>query len=112
MLNIKKQFMFLPLNQHVFKTMFEIKSNSLGPILKQYEVDQKNLYDQLWQEFNIPGMEIRIANTAFDFLIDCCEEKKELCETLKGEIKKNILMAGIFYTNIAPEAAYTSDFNG
>lgn len=41
-------------------------------------------------------MEIRIANTAFDFLIDCCEEKKELCETLKGEIKKNILMAGIF----------------
>ena len=80
-------------------------------ILKQYDVDQKNLYDQLWQEFNIPGMEIRIANTAFDFLIDCCEEKKELCATLKGEIKKNILMAGIFYTNIAPEAACTSDFN-
>lgn len=112
MLNIKKQFMFLPLNQHVFKIMFEIKSNSLEPILKQYEVDQKNLYDQLWQEFNIPGMEIRIANTAFDFLIDCCEEKKELCETLKGEIKKNILMAGIFYTNIAPEAACASNFNG
>lgn len=56
-------------------------------------------------------MEIRIANTALDFLIDCCENKKDLCETLKGEIKKNILMAGIFYTNIAPEAACTSDFN-
>lgn len=111
MLNIKKQFMFLPLNQHIFKTMFEIKSNSLEPILKQYDVDQNNLYDQLWKEFNIPGMEIRIANTALDFLIDCCENKKDLCETLKGEIKKNILMAGIFYTNVAPETACTSDFS-
>lgn len=111
MLNIKKQFMFLPLNQHIFKTMFEIKSNSLESILKQYNVDQNNLYDQLWKEFNIPGMEIRIANTALDFLIDCCENKKDLCETLKGEIKKNILMAGIFYTNVAPEAACTSDFS-
>lgn len=37
--------MFLPLNQHIFKTMFEIKSNSLESILKQYNVDQNNLYD-------------------------------------------------------------------
>lgn len=112
MLNIKEQFMFLPLNQHVFKTMFEIKSNSFEPILKQYDVDQKNLYDLLWEEFNIPGMEIRIANTAFDFLIDCCEKKMDLCDTLKGKIKKNILMSSIFYTNVAPNAINTIDFNG
>ena len=111
-LNIEKEkFMFLPLNQHIFKTMFEIKSNSLEPILKQYDVDRKNLYDLLWKEFDIPGMEIRIANTAFDFLIDCCENKRELEKTLKSEIKKNILMSSIFYTNVAPDAINTMDFN-
>lgn len=89
LINIEKEhFMFLPLNQHIFKTMFEIKSNSLEPILKQYDVDQKYLYDLLWEEFDISGMEIRIANTAFDFLIDCCEKKRDLRETLKGENKK------------------------
>lgn len=113
LINIEKEkFMLFPLNQHIFKTMFEIKSNSLEPILKQYDVEHKNLYDLLWKEFNIPGMEIRIANTAFDFLIECCEKKKDLCKTLKGEIKKNILMAGIFYTNVAPNAINTIDFNG
>ena len=40
-------------------------------------------------------MEIRIANTAFDFLIDCCENKRELEKTLKSEIKKNILTYAI-----------------
>ena len=112
LINIEKEkFMFLPLNQHIFKIMFEIKSNSLEPILKQYGVDQKNLYDLLWEEFNILGMEIRIANTAFDFLIDCCEKKRELEKTLKGEIKKNILMSSIFYTNVSPDAISTMDFN-
>lgn len=107
----KEEFMVLPLNQHIFKTMFEMKTDSLKPILKQYDVDRNNLYDLLWEEFNIPGMEIRIANTAFDFLIECCEKKRELCETLKGEIKKNILMSSIFYTNVAPDAINTMDFN-
>ena len=107
----KDEFMVLPLNQHIFKIMFEIKFNSLELILKQYDVDQKKLYDSLWEEFNIPGMEIRIANTAFDFLIECCEKKRDLCETLKGEIKKNILMASIFYTNVAPNAINKVDFN-
>lgn len=112
LINIEKEkFMFLPLNQHIFKTMFEIKSNSLEPILKQHDVDQKNLYNLLWKEFDIPGMEIRIANTAFDFLIDCCENKRELEKTLKSEIKKNILMSSIFYTNVAPDAINTIGFN-
>lgn len=113
LINIEKEhFMFLPLNQHIFKTMFEIKSNSLEPILKQYDVDQKYSYDLLWEEFDISGMEIRITNTAFDFLIDCCEKKRDLRETLKGENKKNILMSSIFYTNVAPNAINTIDFNG
>lgn len=112
LINIEKEeFMVLPLNQHIFKTMFEIKIDSLKPILKQYDVDRNFLYDLLWEEFNIPGMEIRIANTAFDFLIECCEKKRELCETLKGEIKKNILMSSIFYTNVAPDAINIMDFN-
>lgn len=109
---METSIMFLPLNQLVFKMMLEVKSDSLGPVMKQYDVSRQELYDSLWQEFNISGMEIRIANTAFDFLIDCCEKKRDLRETLIGEIKKNILMAGIFYSNVAPEAACTSDFNG
>ena len=46
LINIEKEkFMLLLLDQHIFKIMFEIKSNSLEPILKHYGVDQKNLYD-------------------------------------------------------------------
>lgn len=107
---MNKKLMFLPLTKGVFKSMFDIKSENIGPVLEQYNTDCQSLYDALWEEFNIPGMEIRIANTAFDFLICCCEEKKDLCDTLKGEIKKNILASSVFYTNVAPHAAHTSDF--
>lgn len=107
---MKKAFMFLPLNKKIFDTIFDVKSKDISPILEYYSVEKQILYDMLWEEYNIPGMEVRIANTAFDFLIECCEKKRELCETLKGEIKKNILASGIFYTNIAPEAATTADF--
>lgn len=104
--------MFLPLTKKVFDIMFDTKADSINPVLKHYDVSREFLHDMLWKEFNIESMETRIANTALDFLIDCCEEKKDLCKTLKGEIKKNILAAAIFYTNIAPEAAFTSDFKG
>lgn len=62
------------------------------------------------EEFNIPGMEARIANTAFGFLIFKCAEGKELNKLLRIEIKECILAAGIFYTNVAPEACSTLDF--
>ncbi len=107
---MKKAFMFLPLNKKIFDIIFDVKSKDISPILEYYSVEKQILYDMLWEEYNIPGMEVRIANTAFDFLIECCEEKRDLCKTLKGEIKKNILASGIFYTNIAPEAATTADF--
>lgn len=107
---MKKAFMFLSLNKKIFDIIFDVKSKDISPILEYYSVEKQILYDMLWEEYNIPGMEVRIANTAFDFLIECCEEKRDLCKTLKGEIKKNILVSGIFYTNIAPEAATTADF--
>lgn len=107
---MKEAFMFLPLDLKIFNIIFDVKSKDINPILEQYGVEKQILYNMLWEEFNIPGMEVRIANTAFDFLIDCCEKKVDLCETLKGEIKKNILMSGIFYTNVAPKAAITADF--
>lgn len=44
------------------------------------------------------------------FLIDCCETKHDLRETLIGEIRNVILAAGVFYTNIAPDAVSTDDF--
>lgn len=46
-------------------------------------------------------MEIRIANTAFNFLIMKCVEKKELDKNLSNEIGECILTAEIFYTNVA-----------
>lgn len=105
----KEEFMRMPLSKRFFDVIIEVKSNNLAPVLEQYCVSQEDLCLSLWEEFNIPGMEVRIANTALDFLIDCCETKRDLCHTLKGEIKKNILMAGIFYTNIAPEAISTAE---
>lgn len=108
----KRKFMLLPLERKIFEIMLEVKSDAIEPIIKQYGTDRQSLYQLLWKEFNIPGMEIRIANTALDFLIDCCEKKRDLENSLRGEIKKNILMAGIFYTNVAPEAMNTTDFNG
>lgn len=105
-----EKIMFLPLNCKMFEVMFEVKSDSLEPVLKHYDVEAQALHDLLWKEFHIPGMELRIANTAFDFLIDCCEEKRDLCETLKGEIKQCVLMASIYYTNIAPNAVSTAEF--
>jgi hypothetical protein len=104
--------MLLPLDRKIFEIMLEVKCDALEPIIKQYDTDRQSLYQLLWKEFNIPGMEIRIANTALDFLIDCCEKKRDLEDGLRGEIKKNILAAGIFYTNIAPEAMNITDFNG
>lgn len=104
------RIMFMPLTHKIFDLMFEIKSKHLDPITDQYHCSKQELSDILWEEFNIPGMEIRIANTAFDFLIMNCERKEELEATLKKEVKRNVLASGIFYTNIAPDAASTQEF--
>lgn len=108
---MNQKIMFSLLNKNSFDIMFDAKINEINSVLKQYKVTKQELYNTLWTEFNISGMEVRIANTAFDFLIDCCKEKRELKDTLKGEIKKNILMSCVFYTNVAPNAAHTTDFN-
>lgn len=102
----------MPITEKIFAIMFEAKAESKDfvEILKYYNINKQDLYNLLWEEFNIPGMEIRIANTAFDFLITKCAEKKELDKVLKNEIGECILTAGIFYANVAPEACTTSDF--
>lgn len=104
-----KAFMLLPLKKEISDVMFSVKSDSINPVLERYGVDRQGLHDLLWEELNIPGMEVRTANTAFDFLIVSCEENRELETSLKAEVKKNILGAGVFYTNIAPEAVHPSE---
>lgn len=108
----KELFMKMQITESVFSVMFEEKTKSehFIEILKTYNTNNNDLYGVLWEEFNIPGMEVRIANTAFDFLILKCVEKKELNKLLRNEIKECVLSAGIFYTNVAPEACSTSDF--
>lgn len=101
--------MLLPISRKMFEVMFEVKSCDLKSVLDEYDVCKKELHDALWEEFDIPGMENRIANTAFDFLIDCCRDKRDLCKTLKGEIKKDILMSAIFYTIVMPSATSTAN---
>ena len=109
---LARRVMFMPLTKKFFDMMFDVKQAKLKPILEQYGTDNQSLHDELWEELNTPGMENRIANTAIDYLIDCCKEKKDLCDTLRGTIRNTILMSGIFYTNVAPNAACTAEFNG
>lgn len=108
----KELFMKMLVTERIFSVMFEEKAKSLDfvEILKYYNINKQDLYSIMWEKFNIPGMEIRIANTAFDFLIAKCAERKELNKVLKNEIGECIMTAGIFYTNIVPEACTTSDF--
>lgn len=106
----KQKFMRLSLNKILFNAIFEVKKDDFTPVLEQYKVTKQELYDILWKELHIPDMEVRIANTAMDFLIDCCETKHDLRETLIGEIRNVILAAGVFHTNIAPDAVSTDDF--
>ncbi len=109
--NFDRKLMFTPLTGKIFDLMFKIKSDDIKPVLAYYELDAKALHDLLFTQFNIPGMEVRIANTAFDYLICCCESNMDLKDkTLPEKIKDCILMSGVFYTNIAPDAAHTSEF--
>lgn len=90
-------FMRLPLFQGAFSTMFGVKKNDLSVVLVQYQSSEEELRETLWKEFDIAGMEIRMANTAFDYLIDCCELKRDLQDTLIETIRNCILMSGILY---------------
>lgn len=105
---MNEKIMLLPITPEFFELMFKVKTEYLILIMQQYDCSKQEIHDTLWQEFNIPGMENRIANTAFDFLIDCCEKKNDLEDTLRKEIKKNVLHAAIFYTNIEPNAVNTN----
>lgn len=105
----RQTFMRLPLSRLVFDTIFEIKKNAFQPVLVQYRVSQEELYDLLWEKLNVPDMDVRTANTAMDFLIDCCERKKDLAETINVMLHDMILASAVYYTNIAPDAVSTSD---
>ena len=108
----KKMVMLRPLDKMIFNVMFNTKEEDINPILEQYNTSKEILRDILWEELNIDGMDLRTANTAVDFLIDCSEKKYDLRKTIREEIRKNILMAGVFYTNIAPYAVCTGDYRG
>lgn len=100
----KRIFMKLPLTPGIFEAMWNEKKKSITPVLSCYGVDEETLKETLWEEFNIPGMEVRIANTAMNFIIDGCEKHHDPAPTLVQEIKNDILASGIYYTNIAPNA--------
>lgn len=108
----KELFMKMPVTEKIFTIIFEekTKSKDFAKLLGYYNINKHDLYSIMWEEFNIPGMEIRIANTAFDFLIMKCVEKKELAKLVRNEIRECVLAAGIFYTKVAPEACTTLDF--
>lgn len=100
-------FMHLRLTKPIFQSMFKVKKEALASVLNHYKITESELFELLWQEFDIPGMEVRIANTAFDFLIDRCEGCHEAEPSARAEIKHDILMSDIYYTNIAPNAINT-----
>ena len=108
----KELFMKMSVTEKIFTIIFEekTKSKDFAKLLGYYNINKHDLYSIMWEEFNIPGMEIRIANTVIWFFnYKMCWEK-ELDKVLKNEIRECILTAGNFYTNVAPEACTTSDF--
>lgn len=107
---MRKNLMYQKLTRKTFDLMFDMKKNAIGPILTHFDVDKDTLKDTLWKELDIPGMEVRIANTAFDWVIECCEQDRDLQENLTREIRKCILHAGIFYTNVAPDVVHPRYF--
>ncbi len=108
----KELFMKMPVTEKIFAIIFESKTKSKDfvKILEFYNINRQDLYGVLWEEFNVACMEVRIANTAFDFLIMKCVEKKELVKLVRDEIREFVLAAGIFYTKVVPEACTTLDF--
>ena len=75
----KELFMKMPVTEKIFAIMFQAEAKSLDfvEILKYYNINKQDLYSIMWKKFNIPGMETRIANTAFDFLIMKCVWRKK-----------------------------------
>lgn len=107
---IERMFMMSPINKLKFDKIFELKMDQTEPVLCVYKESQEHLKEILWEEFNIPGMDVRTANTAFNFLITRCKQNNDLADTLRSEIKNAILHAAIFYTNVAPDAVTDTDW--
>lgn len=108
---LEMQFMLSPLNEKVFNKIFELKADKMELVSTVYKESLEKLKKILWAEFNIPGMDVRTANTALNWLISRCMENQDLAGTLKGEIKNVILHAAIFYTNVAPNAITDIDWS-
>lgn len=72
------EVMNLQVTLKLFELMLEVKKENLLIVQEQYKCSEQELHDILWEEFNISGMKTRIANTALDFLIIDCEEKKRI----------------------------------
>lgn len=107
---LARKVMLLPCNKMIFDKIFDLKTVDMEPVCRVYNVSTDELKSMVWEEFDIPGMEVRIANTALDWLIDCCEAEHYVRKTLRGEIKQVILHAAIFYTNVAPHAVSDRDW--
>ena len=78
-------FMKAKITEKIFDFLFDVKAGSpdFSEVLRSYDISKKDLHDLLWEKLNISGMEVRIANTAVDFLICSCVEGKDLCDTIR-----------------------------
>lgn len=67
----KELFMKMIITKKVFSILFEVKEESedFKEILNYYHVSREELYNTLWEELNIPSMEVRIARTAFNLQV-------------------------------------------
>lgn len=76
----KELFMKMQITERIFSVIYaeKTKLENFIEILKTYNTNRNDLYGILWEEFNIPWMEARVANTAFGFLICKCVEGKRI----------------------------------
>lgn len=103
---IIKIVMCSEVSEKMFNLMLEQKKEDLKVILDKCSITKQQLVDALCEECFITGMENRICNTAIDFLITKYETESISCKAseLHQDIRDSILMAGIYYTNVAPDA--------
>lgn len=104
-----KIIMCSQITEKFFNLIIKQKVNDLQVVYDCFDISSEQLRSTVHEMCFIPGMEVRICNTAIDFLIDQCTEFRDKGCSLRQTISECILAAGVYYTNIAPDAISTNE---
>ncbi|MEY8334680.1 hypothetical protein AALB53_16480 [Lachnospiraceae bacterium 47-T17] len=102
-----------PISERFFAIMLSVwdDDGDTKRVAKHFGISVNEVIQIIHEELFIPGMETRMAWQAMCFVIVCLD-KKEMEETLRKTIKKCILMAAVFYTNVPENVRNDIAMNG